>query len=131
MNTYLKVIAGTLTAVLLCLQLNKQQKDYALILVIFTCCMVIYVAADYLSSVIRFFQELEQLTNLDSSMLKILLKAVGVGLLSEITCLFCTDSGNAALGKSVQFFASCVILWMSIPLFNELLDLIKTILVAV
>ena len=46
----------------------------------------------------------------------------------EITSLICTDAGNAALGKSVQILATCGILWLSIPLFTSLIDLLNKIL---
>ena len=113
---------------MLCVHIIKQQKDYAVILTMAASCMVLLTAIEYLNPVFQFFKELESLANVDSDILKILLKSVGVGLLSEIAGLICNDSGNGALGKSVQFFASCMILWMSLPLFTDLLELIKNIL---
>ena len=68
---------------------------------------------------------------LESDTLTILLKAVGIGLVTEVTCLICTDAGNAALGKTLQFLSCAVILWLSIPLLNELLELIDNILGAI
>ena len=64
-------------------------------------------------------------------LIAILLKAVGIGILSEITCMICTDSGNAALGKVIQFLTSAVILWLCIPLFTQLIELIEGVLGAV
>ena len=66
--------------------------------------------------------------NLRSDLLGILLKAVGIGLISEIAAVVCSDSGNAGLGKMIQLIGSVVILWLSIPVFQALLDLVQTIL---
>ena len=118
-------------SVVLGLVLSKQGKDMALLLSVTVCCMIVTAAFMYLKPVVTFFKKLEAMGNLDNQMLKILLKAVGIGLLAEITSLICTDAGNAALGKGLQFLATAVILWISIPLLNELLTLLETILGAV
>lgn len=113
------------------LVLIKNGKDMALLLTIAVCCMVMLAAVKYLEPVLAFFRKLESIGNLDSQMLKILLKAVGIGLLAELTSLICADSGNSALGKGLQFLASAAILWLSIPLLDELLTLLDTILGAI
>ena len=42
--------------------------------------------------------------------------------------LVCTDAGNGSLGKSLQFLASAVIIYLSIPVLNGLMDLLQQIL---
>ena len=131
MDIFLKSVAGVLIAVVLCLVLAKQGKDMSLLLTIAVCCMVVSAAVSYLQPVVDFLQRLETLGQLNSQMLSILLKAVGIGLLAEITGLVCADAGNASLGKVLQLLASAAILWIAIPLLNELMELIETILGAV
>ena len=84
-----------------------------------------------LEPVVNFFEELRTVGQLDSSLLQIILRVVGIGILSEITGLICTDAGNASLGKALQILACAIILWMSVPLFMSLLDLVEEILVSV
>ena len=114
--------------VVICLILSKQGKDYALVLVICVCCMVAAVAIDYLQDIIYFIERLQSVGNLNTELIEILIKAVGIGLLSEITSLICTDSGNSALGKSLQILSTAVILWLCLPLFSELLDVVEGVL---
>lgn len=128
MDIFIKACAGILISVVLILVLSKQSKDMTVLLVISACCMVISAAFSYLESVLSFFYKLEELGNLNSSLLKTLLKATGIGMLTEIIQLICSDSGNAALGKSLQILGTAVIIWLSIPLFSELLDLAGNIL---
>ena len=68
------------------------------------------------------------MANLDTGMMKVLLKSVGIGMLAEIVSLLCVDSGNATLGKTIQIFAAVMILYFSIPLFTKLIDLVDGIL---
>jgi hypothetical protein len=49
-------------------------------------------------------------------------------MLAEITELVCKDAGNNTLGKALQILSTSVILWLSIPLFNELISLIQSVM---
>lgn len=131
MDTFLKAVAGVLIAVILCLTVSKSNKDISLLLVVATCCIVVAAAASYLSPVFSFFEQLQTLGDLDPNMIGILMKAVGVGMLSEIAGLVCEDAGNAAMGKSLKYLSAAVILYISLPLFTSLLSLLEEILVAV
>ena len=130
MDTFLKSAAAALIAMILCLVLSKQGKDFSAILSILACCMITIAAINYLQPVIDLVYELQTLGKLDENMLRIILKAVGIGIIGEITGLICVDAGNAAMGKTLQTLASAVILWMSVPLFQGLLELIQEILVS-
>lgn len=131
MDIFIKAVAGVLIATVVTLILSKQGKDYSILLVICVCCMVTAVALGYLEEIVEFLQLLQEKGNLNGDLIAILLKAVGIGILSEITCMICTDSGNAAMGKVVQFLSSAVILWLCIPLFTQLIELVESVLGAV
>lgn len=131
MTIFLKVIAGILIAVVLSLTISKEGKDLAVLLSIGVMCMIMTAGLKYLEPVIDFFHKLESTGKLNPQMFKILLKAVGIGLISEITSHICSDSGNQALGKGIHFAATAAILWLSIPLLDELLTLLETILGAI
>ena len=129
MEIYLKAIAAVLITVVLCLALEKQTRELSMLLMIFVCCMIIGVAATYLKPVFALFERLQSIGKLNGEMMRVLLKAVGIGLLAEITAMICSDSGNAALGKAIKLMATGVILCLSVPLFESLLELIGDILV--
>ena len=131
MDVFIKTVAGILIAVVLCLALANQGRDIYLLLSVFVCCAVVAVALTYLKPVVDFVSRLQSIGQLDSNLIRVLLKALGIGLLAEITSLICADAGNASLGKGVQILASCVILWISIPMFDSLLELIDNLLGAI
>lgn len=131
MDVFLKTLAGVLIALVLYLVVSKQSKDISALLTVTVCCLITTVAARYLEPVIVFFQKLETVGNLNSDMLEILLKAVGIGMLAEVTGLICEDAGNAALGKTLKILASCTILWLSVPLFTSLIEIVEEILVSI
>lgn len=117
-----------LLAVILALTLGKQGQDMAVLLSIAACCMAMVVAMNYLKPVIDFLRRLEALADLNGGLVGILFKAVGIGVVSEIAGMVCADAGNSSLGKALQILASSVILWLSIPVFTALIELIQKIL---
>ena len=131
MDMFIKAVAGVLIATVISLILSKHGKDFSVLLVICTCCMIMTVGLEYVAAIIDFISLIQEKGNLDKDLIAILLKAVGIGILSDITSMICTDSGNAALGKVIQFLSSVVILWLCIPLFTQLLELIESVLGAV
>ena len=131
MDTILKAIAGVLIALVVCVILAKQNKDFTILVTIAVCCMLAVVAIGYLTPVIQFFSRLESLGGLNPDLISVILKAGGIALLGEITCNICGDTGNGALGKTLQILASAVILWMSLPLFTRLIELVENLLESV
>lgn len=128
MDRFIQASALVLIAVVLALTLGKQGKDISMLLVMAACVMVMVIGMEYLEPVMDFLMQLEALGNLDSDMLSILFKVAGIGILSEVAGMICKDSGNASLGKVLQIAGTAVILWLSIPIFQVLLELIQNIL---
>ena len=128
MAVFWKAAAGILTAVVLVLAVGKQEKDLALMLTMAVCVMAVGAALSFLEPVISFLYRLEELGDLQSGVLEILLKIVGIGLVSEIAEMICKDSGNASLAKGMELLGSAVILSLSLPIFETFLDLIQRIL---
>lgn len=128
MELFLQATAAVLVSVVIVLVLNPHSKELALLLTLGVCCMVIAAAGQFIQPVVGFLDNLQQIGQLDSGYLSVLLKIVGIGFLSEVAALVCADAGNATLGKTLQLLGSCVVLWLSIPLLNSLLELIQDIL---
>ena len=124
MEAYWKVTAAALVTSVLTVMLSKQQKDFSQVLSMAVCAMGFGILAAFLQPVLSFLRQLQQLGDLNGD----LLKAVGIGLVSEVASMACTDAGNASLGKMLQMLCAAAILWMSLPMFQLLVELITKIL---
>lgn len=131
MDVFFKVSAGVLLSVIVSLVLAKQGKEFSALLIICVCCMILAVAVTFFQKIFSFLTTLEQIGSLNKELLSILFKTVGIGLLSEITTLICNDSGNQAMGKALQILSAAVILWLCIPMFSKLIELVESVLKAV
>lgn len=108
--------------------LGRQSRDMSLLLTLAVCVLVCLGALEFLEPVTALLRELRQLGELDSEAVSILLKAAGIGLLSELAGLLCADAGENALGKVLQILSNAAILWLSLPLFRQIIGLIGEVL---
>ena len=46
-------------------------------------------------------------------------------MVTELSATVCLDAGRGAMGKILQFLGSAVVLSLSIPVFRELLTMIR------
>ena len=128
MDGYLGACGAVILGIILVVNLSGHQKDMAVLLALAVCVMVALVALQYIRPVLEFLEELEQIGGLDGQMICILVKILGIGILSEIAVPVCADAGNASIGKSLQFLTVVVMLSLSIPLFRSLIQVLQEIL---
>ncbi len=131
MNDFLKITAIVLIVLILGIFVKNQRSEISLILVIAASCMVlVFVAINYISPVLEFLKNIYSSSGLHTDMVMVLIKTTGIGLICEIVNLICTDAGFGALGKTLKFTSVFVIIYLSIPLINELLTLINKVLMS-
>ena len=128
MERFLQAAAGVMAATVLWIILSKQGKEYALLLSLGACALVLLAVFQFFQPVVELLQQLQNLGDLQPEWLSVMLKALGIGLVVEMSSLICADAGNAALGKTMQILGAVAVLWLSIPLINSLIELLQEIL---
>ncbi len=124
MEQYFKGAAGILLAAVLGLALQKQEKDLSAVLTAAVIAMAAVLMLRLLEPVLELLRQLEQVGNMRSDALELLLKAAGIGLTAEVAGLVCADAGNAALAKMLRLLGTAAILCLSVPMFTALLECI-------
>lgn len=128
MDIVIKCFLLAMAAVIVFPVLTHAEKSFGLVLILFVSSCVLICAMHFIHPVLDFLDRLQQNSGIDSSVLIILLKITGLGLIAEIATLICTDAGNASMGKAIGILTSAAVLWMALPVMQELLDLITQIL---
>ncbi len=128
MDVFWKTVGAALVSTILILALERQNRDYSILVTVAASAMVTIAAARLLEPVISFLGELESLGNLSSDLLLTLIKVFGIGMTGEIAASVCNDAGNSSLGKGLRFLSNAAILYLSIPVFSSLTDLFLQIL---
>lgn len=128
MELFWKTVGATLISAILTLVLERQNRDYSILLTVAASAMVSIAAAKLLEPVLDFLGKLEALGGLSSDLLLSLIKVFGIGMTGEIASSVCSDAGNSSLGKGLRFLTNAAILYLSIPIFSSLTDLFLQIL---
>lgn len=131
MDIFFKASAAVLVTVVLSATTDSQNKSFSTLLSMAVCVMVLILCISFLEPVASFFQELESMGQLQGEYVKIIMKVTVICMITEIASLLCNDSGHASLSHSLKILSSCVILWLSMPIFRGLLELTQRILVGV
>lgn len=117
-----------LVGVVLSMVLGKRSEHMGIMVTIAVVCMIATLALTYLKPAMELIQRLKILGKLDQEMLSTLLKAVGIALVTELATMVCADAGMTSAGKALQMLGAVVILWLSVPLVERMLDLLQNVL---
>ena len=128
MDIFWKAIGGTLVATVFSLVLSKRNPDMGILLNLAVSTMLLLLGLGFLRPVLDFFRTLETVGALDPEKMGILTKAAGLGMVTQLASMLCQDAGNSALGKGLEMLGASAVLWVSLPLFSGLLELIQNIL---
>ena len=77
---------------------------------------------------VSIFGDIASETGIDSSLVKILLKMVGIGYLVEFSAGILNDFGQNSVADKLVFCGKVVILVLAIPILESVLTLIKQLL---
>lgn len=128
MEQFLQSAALVLIAVILGLMLGGHNKVFVPLLSLTVCCLVIVGLTRYLEPVMDLLEKMQDLAGVSGQMLSVMLKGVGISLIAQLAELICGDAGQSAMGRAIGLMANGVILWISIPLVEELLELLQEVL---
>lgn len=85
-------------------------------------------ALHLLSPVLDFLGQLQALSGLSETMVAPLFKTVAVGFLTKITASVCRDASQTAVADAVELGGSILALYMSLPLLNAVLALLRELM---
>ena len=125
MDDFWKTTALVLLTVILGLSLDKTERDISAVMGIVALCVAASAAVTILSPVLDYLVELQRLFQLPDSLVGILMKAVGIALVAELSATICADAGNASLGKMLQILGGAAVLTLSVPMFRTLMTIIR------
>ena len=125
MDDFWKTTALVLLTVILSLSLDKTERDISAVMGIVALCIAACAAVTILNPVLNYLVELQSLVHLPDDLISILMKAVGIALVAELSASICADAGNASLGKMLQILGGAAVLTLSVPMFRALMTIIK------
>ena len=124
----LRIAAIGVAAAVMAALLKKERAEFATIISMGAGAVILAMTVSYLGGILKEIRNLAQTAGLSSSMLKILLKILVIGYVTQFASELCKDAGVAALGMKVELAGKLMILVSAIPVFTSLADLILSLL---
>ena len=107
--------------------LRGMRAEYAAFAGIITGILLLFTVLAQFSSVMDLVEEMTEKTGF-SLYYEVILKAMGLGMLAEVTADICRDNGATAIASKVEFGGKMAILSLSLPILRKLIDLIAEFL---
>lgn len=120
----LKIIAISLITIFLSVTLKQKSPEFSLII---SCCggfLVFLVSFEYVSDLISFYTSLADKIGIDNDIIKIALKIVFIGILTEFVSEIASDFGNSVISSKVVFGGRVVICLIMLPVIKDLVSLL-------
>lgn len=123
------VIGISITALILSLFLKDYNKTVSLILVLFSSALLFFKIVCSIGEITDTLKEITDNAGELSSYLKLMLKVLGIALITQITADICRDCGESALAGQTEVAAKIIIVAMILPLFEAVVKIISGLLV--
>lgn len=128
METIGKLIAAALICCALSLLLRKQAPELTLALCAVVCALCFLTVLPFFSPVLAFVRRLEEITGLSQAVFVPLFKTAAIGLLSQFAGTLCRDSGQQALGQTIEICSGFLCIYLALPLLEMVLSLLQTMI---
>ncbi len=103
--------------------IKKYSPEYAVLTEAGAIIIILWMAYPYLCDIIDFFSEYTGVSGIDSDYLRIVLKTLGIAVITQFSADVCRDSGETAMASKVEFAGKILIAAMSIPIAKAIIEL--------
>lgn len=125
--TTVKLCGIAIVAVMLIVTLKQLKAEFALPATIISSIVIFTVGLACLAPAIEYLNSI--LNSEITEYMTVLMKSLGIALLTQTTADICRDSGESSVAAKVEFAGKAEILVLSLPLITELLEISRDLLV--
>lgn len=123
-----KIIGVGLISLIIIIILKQYKPDFAIYVSILAGAIIILLVMDKLSSIVSLLTSIQNKSNTNNQFLVILLKITGIAFLTEYASSICNDAGESAIATKIDLGGKVLIIALSIPIIQALLELIIKIM---
>ncbi len=118
----MKIFILAIVISFVCMIIRHYKPEYALVCQLAgIVVLVIYMLSSF-ENILSSFKDLMFSGSLDSSFLDVLLKALGISIVTDIVSSICRDSGNNTMANVTDLVGKTIIVGMTLPILKKLTD---------
>lgn len=121
MNIIVKIAILIFTYIIFSSILKSYRPEYIFLLRIATVLLILIFSVDYLTEFITSYFTIFSIFNIDSAHISLLIKVVGIAILSDIISDNLKDTGEQSLSNIVILVSKFIILFLTLPIFNGII----------
>ena len=121
----IKIIGVAFIVAVTALLLKSTKPELSFAVTVTGVIIILLFIVDSLQDTLAFFSEIVRVAGVENGLLKILLKIVGVGYLTEFCAGILNDFGSNSIADKVILGGKITILLLSLPILEGLLTMIK------
>lgn len=125
MTEIVKIIGIAFVTAIAAILLKSTKPELSFAVTVTGVIVILLFIVDGLRDSLTVFTAIAELTGVENGLLKILLKIVGVGYLTEFGAGILNDFGSSAVADKVVLGGKIIILLLSAPVLSSLLQMIK------
>ncbi len=127
MQTAVSIMGVLLCAGILALTLRGQRPELAVCLSLAAGAAVLLMIMQHIIPILSSLGKMLEGSAIPSEYIKTVLKATGICLLTQLTADTCRDAGETALAGKAEFAGRILLLLLSLPLFEDVLQLVTAL----
>lgn len=120
----LKIVVLALITIFLSIIIKQKSPEMSIVINVTGCLLILVYCFDFITEIISYYSSLSSQINIDSSIIKLALKIVCIGFLTEFVSSLAADFGNSAVASKVIFGGKVVICLITLPIVKELVSLL-------
>lgn len=128
MDIIFKIIGVGLITCIAALIIKPVRSDFAMLISMVGGMIILVMILSSLATAINLISSIANQTGIDSNLLSLVFKIIGVGYLTEFTASLCADTGSSGLGDKVLLGGKVVILVMALPIITSILSIVMELL---
>lgn len=124
----IKIILIAFIAVVIILILKQSRPEFAIYASIVAGIIILSLIMKNLELTINLLKEFSNKININQQFFQILLKITGIAILTEFAVSVCKDAGESAVASKVDIGGKVIIISLSIPIIQALLQTVLKVL---
>jgi len=121
----IKIIGIAFVTTIAAILIRSTKPELSFAIIVTGCIVILLFIIDALQGTISVFHLITESTGIDNQLLKIILKIVGVGYLTEFASGILNDFGGNALSDKIILGGKITIVVLALPIIENLLKLIQ------
>lgn len=119
----ISLISATLYGVI-----KKYSPEYSVLVEIGSVLLVLIFSYPYIKNIIDFYYEYTGYSGISNNYIKIVIKTIGIAILTQFASDMCKDSGQNALSGKIEFAGKLIMAVFAIPMAQTLIEVAVNII---